>query len=145
MAERHMRDLFHEDPDRGKRLSLEAAGLFIDFSKNRIVEETLHLLHALAEECGVGRSIADMFRGEKLNTTEQRAVLDAALRRRSPEPVFVDGEDVMPHVRAELEKMRRFCDAVRRGLRRSYTGKRFTDAVHIDASAWAKQLANRIS
>ncbi|MGH8643063.1 MAG: glucose-6-phosphate isomerase [Gammaproteobacteria bacterium] len=130
-AERHMRDLFRQDPDRGKRLSLEAAGLFVDFSKNRILDETLHLLCALAEECGVGQAIGGMFRGAKLNTTEQRAVLHTALRKRSDEPVFLDGENVMPYVLAELEKMRSFCDAVHRGQWRGYSGKRLTDAVHI--------------
>ncbi len=131
MAKRHMRDLFRQDPKRGKRLSLEAAGLFVDFSKNRIVDETLRLLYALAEECGVAQAIADMFRGAKLNTTEQRAVLHTALRRRSDEPLFLDGENVMPYVLAELEKMRSFCDVVHRGQWRGYSGKRLTDAVHI--------------
>ncbi|MGH6635625.1 MAG: glucose-6-phosphate isomerase [Gammaproteobacteria bacterium] len=131
MAERHVRDLFHQDPDRATRLSLEAAGLFVDFSKNRIVDETLHLLCALAEECGVAQAIADMFRGAKLNTTEQRAVLHTALRKRSDEPVFLDGQNVMPYVLAELEKMRSFCDAVHRGQWGGYSGKRLTDAVHI--------------
>lgn len=131
MADRHMRDLFRQDPGRGTRLSLEAAGLFLDFSKNRITDETLRLLCALAEECGVTEAIDDMFRGAKLNNTEQRAVLHTALRKRTDEPVLLDGENVMPCVLAELEKMRSFCHAVHRGQWRGYSGKRLTDAVHI--------------
>src|SRR5208282_2505512 len=93
---RHLRELFAADPTRGERLVAEAAGLYFDYSKNRINDETCRLLFALAEACSVGRRIDAMFSGEKLNTTEQRAVLHVALRAPLSESIVVDGRNVVP-------------------------------------------------
>jgi glucose-6-phosphate isomerase len=127
----HMRALFEKDPDRFSRFSTSHGDLLIDYSKHRIVEETLRLLFALAEQAGVGPARDRMFRGEKINRTEDRAVLHTALRNRSNRPVLVDGMDVMPEVNAVLAKMRRFTEAVRSGTWKGHTGKRITDVVNI--------------
>ncbi len=112
LADLHLRTLFQDDPRRFERFSIEVGDLLLDYSKNLITAETMALLVELAEQAGVGRAIEGMFAGEKINRTEDRAVLHVALRDRSGGPTLVDGEDVMPAVRAVLEKMRRFSDAV---------------------------------
>jgi glucose-6-phosphate isomerase len=131
IAQTHMRDLFDRDPDRFDKLSLEACGILLDYSKNRITEETLRLLLDLARQADLPGWTERMFRGEKINVTEDRAVLHTALRNRGNDPVFVDGEDVMPAVRRALEHMRQFTEAVRNGAWRGYTGKPITDIVNI--------------
>ena len=126
-----MRDLFAQDPDRFKKFSLEFEGLFFDFSKNRITGETMKLLRALAVERDVPGWAKKMFTGEKINITENRAVLHIALRNRSNRPILVDGKDVMPEVNAVLAHMKEFSDAVRSGEWKGYTGKAITDFVNI--------------
>ena len=127
----HMRTLFAEDPKRFDRFSLDVGDIFLDYSKNRITEETMRLLVALAEQQGVAAWRDRMFAGEKINGTENRAVLHVALRNRSNRSILVDGKDVMPEVNAVLAKMRRFTDAVRSGAWKGWTGKRITDVVNI--------------
>ncbi len=127
----HMRELFAADPQRFERFSLEAAGLFLDFSKNRITTETIPLLTRLAREAGVEAKRDRMFTGEKINSTENRAVLHTALRNLSGSPVLVDGVDVMPQVNAVRERMHRFSDSVRNGTWRGHTGQTITDVVNI--------------
>ena len=131
IASRHMRDLFAEDPGRFEAFSLALDDILFDFSKNRITAETLGLLLDLAEQAGVAEAIRAMFSGEKINTTENRAVLHVALRNRSNRPILVDGEDVMPGVNAVLAKMRAFTEEVRSGRFTGYTGKAVTDVVNI--------------
>jgi glucose-6-phosphate isomerase len=126
-----MRDLFAADPQRFERFSLRCGDLLLDYSKNRITAETMALLLELARECDVMGWAQRMFSGEKINFTEQRAVLHTALRNRSNTPVMVDGTDVMPAVNAVLEHMRRFTDQVRSGQWTGYSGKRITDVVNI--------------
>ena len=126
-----MRDLFAADPDRGRRLTLEAAGLYLDYSKNRVTDETLETLVALAEACGLPAATADMFDGRRINQTEDRAVLHTALRNRSGDPVLVDGLDVMPSVKGVLDRMGAFADAVRSGEWLGYTGKRIRNVINI--------------
>jgi len=126
-----MRDLFDRDPERFGRFSLEVDGILLDYSKNRITEHTLALLVGLAREADLERWREAMFTGEKINGTENRAVLHTALRNRSNDPVRVDGEDVMPAVGAVLDQMRRFSDAVRSGAWTGHTGRRITDVVNI--------------
>src|SRR5271155_5042690 len=126
-----MRDLFAEDPDRFKKFTLEFEGLLLDFSKNRITGETLNLLRALAAERDVPGWTKKMFSGEKINITENRAVLHIALRNRSNRPILVDGKDVMPDVNAVLDHMEKFTRAVRSGQWKGYTGKAITDFVNI--------------
>lgn len=131
MKDIHMRDLFDEDPLRFEKFSLSLGDILLDFSKNRITEETLSHLVALAEEARVQDWIEKMFSGEKINVTEDRAVLHVALRNRSNQPVYVDGKDVMPGVNAVLEKMARFCRLVREGEWQGYSGTAITDVVNI--------------
>jgi glucose-6-phosphate isomerase len=131
MKARTLRDLFHEDPSRGERMTAEAVGLFLDYSKNRATDETLRLLVALAEECGVRAKIDAMFRGDKINITENRAVLHVALRAPKGEEIFVDGEDVVPGVHAVLRKMAGFAERVRSGGWKGHTGKRIRNVVNI--------------
>jgi len=119
-----LRTLFAEDPKRGERMTREAVGLFLDYSKNRITDETIKLLIALAEESGLQQRIDSMFRGEKINTTEKRAVLHVALRAPHGESVVVDGEDVVPQVHAVLDRMTVFSNRVRSGEWKGHTGKR---------------------
>jgi glucose-6-phosphate isomerase len=126
-----MRDLFAKDPDRFKKFSLEFNDFLFDFSKNRITEETLSLLRALAVERDVHGMAKKMFSGEKINITENRAVLHIALRNRSNTPILVDGKDVMPEVNAVLAHMEKFSKAVRSGEWKGYTGKPITDFVNI--------------
>ncbi|MGQ0591978.1 MAG: glucose-6-phosphate isomerase [Gammaproteobacteria bacterium] len=131
MAGVPMRALFDEDPRRAARFSLEDAGLLLDYSKNRIVAETVRLLHDLAHTARLEHAMGRMFAGERINTTEGRAVLHTALRNRGPEAVVVDGEDVMPSVRTVLARMRDFSEAVRGGEYRGMSGAPFTDIVNI--------------
>jgi len=131
IASVQMRDLFADDPDRFEKFSLSLDDILVDFSKNRITEETLRLLVQLAADSGVGEAVEAMFAGEKINETENRAVLHTALRNRGPLPVFVDGKDVMPEVNAVLEKMRSFSERVISGDWTGYSGKKITDIVNI--------------
>lgn len=131
MATVHMRDLFAADPGRFERFSLQVGELLLDYSKNRITDETLRLLLRLAEEAGVAGWRERMFAGDKINHTENRAVLHTALRNRSNAPVVVDGEDVMPKVNAVIDRMGAFAERVRSGDWRGYTGERITDVVNI--------------
>src|SRR5476651_1583717 len=126
-----MRDLFAKDPERFKKFSLEFEGLLLDFSKNRITGETLSLLRALAVDRDVPGWAKKMFAGEKINITENRAVLHIALRNRSNTPILVDGQDVMPEVNAVLAHMKDCSDKVRSGEWKGYTGKSITDFVNI--------------
>ncbi len=126
-----MHELFAADPNRFPRLSREACGLFVDFSKHRTTDETWRLLLALATQADVEGWRDQMFAGAKINTTEDRAVLHVALRNRSDRPILVDGKDVMPEVNAVLSKMRSFTDRIRSGAWTGYTGKTITDIVNI--------------
>ena len=127
----HLRDLFAGDPGRAERLSLEAVGLFADYSKHRVTDETLRLLVALAEESDVAGRIEAMFRGDKINVTEDRAVLHVALRAPRDASIVVDGEDVVPHVHEVLDRMSTFADRVRSGAWTGHTGKRITTVVNV--------------
>ncbi len=127
----HMRDLFAADPGRFARFSLTLGDMLVDFSKNPVTAETMALLANLAREAGVEDRRARMFAGEPINTTEDRAVLHVALRDRSGTPVLVDGEDVMPGVKAVLDHMREFSDAVRSGAWTGHTGRPVTDVINI--------------
>src|SRR5262245_1024747 len=131
VQELHLRKLFADDPKRGERLTAEAAGIFLDYSKNRITDETVKLLLQLAEQSGLRARIDAMFRGEKINVTEKRAVLHVALRAPKGASIVVDGEDVVPKVHAVLDKMADFSDRVRSGAWKSYTGKRIRNVVNI--------------
>ena len=131
MADVHMRDLFDQDPGRFERFSLRLGDILFDYSKNRISAESMALLTALAQQEKLAAKIEAMFRGDKINITENRAVLHSALRNRSGRPVYEDGQDVMPEIRRVLEKMRRFSQAVRSGAWTGYTGERITDIVNI--------------
>jgi glucose-6-phosphate isomerase len=131
MREVHMRTLFEKDPSRWSRFSLSLGDLFVDYSKHRITDETMKLLFDLGSQAKVGEWRDRMFRGEKINGTENRAVLHTALRNRSGKPVLVDGQDVMPEVLAVLTKIRGFTEAVRGGAWKGHTGKRITDIVNI--------------
>jgi glucose-6-phosphate isomerase len=127
----HLRDLFADDPQRGVRLTAEAADVYLDYSKNRITDETLKLLLQLAEESGLRARIDAMFRGEKINTTEDRAVLHVALRAPLTVSIMVDGQNVVPQVHAVLARMSDFCDRVRSGSWKGHTGKRIRNVVNI--------------
>ena len=131
MAPRHMRDLFKEDPQRFDKFSARFKDILLDYSKNRITDETMHLLFDLARQAKLQDWIERMFNGEKINITEDRAVLHVALRNRSNRPIKVDGEDVMPEVNRVLAHIREFTEAVRGGQWTGYTGKRITDVVNI--------------
>ncbi len=131
IGDTHMRTLFAEDPQRFERFSLRLDDLLLDYSKNRISSRTMELLVKLGEQARLSHWIEQMFSGAKINVTEDRAVLHVALRNRSERPIFVDGEDVMPKVRVELEKMRRFTTSVRSGEWRGITGQAITDIVNI--------------
>lgn len=126
-----MRDLFAADKDRFSKYSVQFNDILVDYSKNRITDETMSLLIALAEEAGLKQAIEDMFSGKKINNTEKRSVLHVALRNRSNTPILSDGKDVMPEINAVLEKMKGFCYNVRSGAWKGYTGKSITDIVNI--------------
>jgi len=127
----HLRTLFAEDPGRAGRFSAEAVGLFLDYSKHRITTETLRLLLNLAEECGLRERIDAMFRGEKINVTEQRAVLHVALRAPRGQSIVVDGENVVLEVHAVLDKMTDFAQRVRSGTWTGHTGQRIRNVINI--------------
>lgn len=127
----HMRDLFAADPDRFEHFSLRFGEMLFDYSKNRITSETIGLLLDLAHQAGVSAKIEAMFTGQKINVTEDRAVLHIALRNWTNKPILVDGVDVMPDVNRVLAKMRRFSESVRSGAWTGYTGKAVTDVVNI--------------
>jgi glucose-6-phosphate isomerase len=127
----HLRKLFAEDPKRGERMTAEAVGLFLDYSKNRITDETLKLLIELAEESGLQSRIDAMFQGEKINTTEKRAVLHVALRAPKDASIIVDGENVVPQVHRVLDKMAQFSNRVRSGEWKGHTGKRIRNVINI--------------
>src|ERR1700727_306124 len=126
-----LRSLFSDDPGRAARFSIEAAALFLDYSKNRITEETRKLLLQLAEESGLKERRDAMFRGEKINITENRAVLHVALRAPKGESIIVDGEAVVPGLHAVLDKMAAFSDPVRSGAWKGHTGKRIRNVINI--------------
>jgi glucose-6-phosphate isomerase len=126
-----MRELFAREPKRAEHFSLKVGDIFLDYSKNKITQETMVMLLKLARDANLGEQIEKMFGGEKINTTENRAVLHTALRNRSGKPVIADGKDVMPDILAVLEKMRSFTDQVRSGEWRGYSGKPITDIVNI--------------
>ncbi len=127
----HLRELFAADAKRGQRLTAEAAGLFLDYSKNRVTDQTLKLLLELAEESGLRGKITAMFGGEKINVTENRAVLHTALRAPADATILVDGKNVVPEVHAVLDKMAGFATRVRGGAWRGHSGKRIKNVVNI--------------
>jgi glucose-6-phosphate isomerase len=127
----HLRDLFDKDSKRGERMTIEAVGVYLDYSKNRLTDETLKLLFQLAEESGLQARINAMFRGEKINLTEKRAVLHVALRAPKGTSIVVDGEDVTPKVHAVLDKMADFSNRIRSGAWRGHTGERIRNVVNI--------------
>jgi len=131
IKELHLRQLFADDPKRGERLTAEAAGLFLDYSKNRITDETLKLLIQLAEESGLRGRMEAMFRGDKINITENRAVLHVALRAPGGTSIVVDGVNVVPEVHAVLDKMADFSHRVRSGAWLGHTGKRIRNIINI--------------
>ncbi len=131
VRELHLRKLFADDPERGERLTAEAVGLYLDYSKNRITDETIKLLVQLAEESGLRARIDAMFGGERINITENRAVSHVALRAPRGQSIFVDGENVVPQVQAVLGKMTEFSSRVRSGAWKGHTGKRIRNVVNI--------------
>ncbi len=131
LREVHLRDLFTQDPQRGERLAVEAVGLYLDYSKQRVTAETIKLLIELANECDLRRKIDAMFRGDKINLTENHAVLHVALRAPRDAVINVDGKNVVPEVHAVLDKMSAFAERVRRGEWIGYTGRRIRNVVNI--------------
>src|SRR5262245_50988642 len=127
----HLRKLFADDPTRGDRMAAEAAGVYLDYSKNRINDETLKLLIDLAEQSGLRGRIDAMFRGEKINVTEDRAVLHVALRAPKGASIVVDGKNVVPEVHAVLDKMADFANRVRSGQWKGHSGKRIRNVINI--------------
>ena len=127
----HLRDLFATDTDRGERLTVEAEGVYLDYSKNRITDETVRLLLELAHRAGLRDRIDAMFRGDKINVTEDRAVLHVALRAPEGAVIEVDGENVVPQVHAVLRKMADFSERVRSGAWTGHTGKPVKNVVNI--------------
>src|SRR6266853_6583078 len=127
----HLRDLFANDRERGQKWTAEGAGLYLDYSKNRITGETIQLLLQLAEESGVRQRIEAMFQGEKINRTENRAVLHVALRAPRGASIVVDGKNVVPQVHAVLDKMSAFAERVRSGAWKGHTGRRIRNVINI--------------
>jgi glucose-6-phosphate isomerase len=127
----HLRDFFADDPQRGERMTVEGAGIFLDYSKNRITDETVKLLLRLAEESGLRELIDAMFRGDKINVTEKRAVLHVALRAPRGASILVDGQNVVPEVHAVLDKMADFSTRVRSGEWKGHTGKRIRNVINV--------------
>jgi glucose-6-phosphate isomerase len=131
IGDRHLRELFAEDPERGTRWTVSAAGLYLDYSKNRIDAHTLVLLKELAQDCGLQERIAAMFRGDAINTTEQRAVLHTALRAPATQRLWLDGVDVVAEVHATLDRMAEFSEQVRSGSWRGHTGQPIRHVINI--------------
>jgi len=131
VGNKHLRELFAEDPERGLRMAVDAVGMYFDYSKNRVTNETLDLLLKLAQESGLGERIEAMFAGEKINTTERRAVLHVALRAPKGESILLDGEDVVQKVHAVLDKMADFSTRIRSGEWKGHTGKQIRAIVNI--------------
>jgi len=131
LGSRHLRDLFAQDASRGERLNVEAVGLYLDYSKQRVTDETMQLLRELADACGLHARIEAMFHGERINPTEQRAVLHVALRAPASEHIMVDGADVVPQVQTVLERMAAFTAQVHNGTWVGYTGKRIRNVINI--------------
>jgi glucose-6-phosphate isomerase len=131
IAPKHLRELFAQDPQRGEHLTLEAAGIYLDYSKNRIDGRTVELLLALANACGLRERIDAMFAGEKINVSEKRAVLHVALRAPRTEQIYTDGKDVVPGVHAVLDKMASFSNRIRDGKWLGHTGRRIVNIVNI--------------
>src|SRR5262249_40283339 len=131
MRSRHLRDLFAHDTKRGERVTVEAAGVFLDYSKNRIDDETLRLLVALAEQSALRERIDAMFRGDKINVTENRAVLHVALRAPKGASIVVDSKNVVPEVHAVVDKMAEFANRVRSGQWKGHSGKPICNVVNI--------------
>jgi glucose-6-phosphate isomerase len=131
IKDRHLRDLFREDPERGTRLTAQAVGLYMDYSKHRLTDETIRLLVNLAVECGLSERREAMFSGGKINTTEKRAVLHTALRAPKDAHIYVDGRDVVPDVHAVLSKMADFASRVRSGRWQGFTGRRIKNVINI--------------
>jgi len=127
----HLRSLFADDPERGERLAVEGAGIYLDYSKNLITDETIKLLAQLAGECGLPERINAMFNGEKINITENRAALHVALRAPKGEQILVDGVNVVPEVHAVLDRMAAFCEQVRSGQWRGHSGKPIRNIINI--------------
>jgi glucose-6-phosphate isomerase len=131
IRQRHLRQFFADDAQRGERFACEAAGIYFDYSKNRITEETIRLLVNLADECGLRERIAAMFNGEVINVTEKRAVLHVALRAPKSVRIVVEGRDVVPEVHAVLDRMAAFSHQIRSGEWRGHTGKRIRNVINI--------------
>jgi glucose-6-phosphate isomerase len=131
ICSQHLRELFASDPARGERLSVEGAGIHLDYSKNRVTDETIRLLLELANAAGLRSRIDAMFRGEKINVSENRAVLHVALRAPRDAAIFVDGENVVPALHAVLDKMAAFCERVRSGAWTGHTGKRIVNVINV--------------
>src|SRR5487761_2065771 len=127
----HLRELFADDPARAERMTVEATGLTLDYSKNRITDHTIKLLLALAEHSGLRGRIDAMFRGDRINVTENRAALHVALRAPRGTSIVVDGENVVPQVHAVLDKMADFSERVRNGAWKGHTGKRIRNVINI--------------
>ena len=131
IGERHLRDLFDDDPERAEKFTTEAVGISLDYSKNRITEKTIRLLLELAEESGLRERIDAMFRGDKINITENRAVLHVALRAPKEATIVVDGKNVVPEVHAVLDRMSAFSNRVRSGAWTGHTGKRIRNVINV--------------
>ncbi len=131
MRDWHLRQLFADDPGRGERLTVDTMGIYFDYSKHRVTDETLELLLQLAEESGLKNRIDAMFRGHKINSTENRAALHIALRAPEGQSILVDGKDVVPQVQAVLKKMAAFAERVRSGEWKGYTGRRIRNVINI--------------
>ena len=131
MGDLHLREMFAGDPRRGERMTAEAAGLYLDYSKHRVTDETLGLLRGLADDCGLAERIDAMFRGQKINVTERRAALHVALRVPAGERILVDGVDVVPAVHAVLDRMAAFSEEIRSGRRQGHTGRPIRNVVNI--------------
>ena len=131
MSKLNMRHLFETDDKRDEKYTIKHKGLLLDYSKNRIVDETVTLLCDLAREVNLEHWREKMFAGDEINNTENRAVLHTALRNVTNEPIYVDGEDVMPQINATIDKMEVFSKKVRKGLWKGYSGKAITDIVNI--------------
>ena len=131
MQSTQLRQLFDEDPKRAEKFTVEAIGLYLDYSKNRVIEKTMKLLLDLARESGLAARMEAMFSGEKINITENRAVLHVALRAPKDASILVDGKNVVPEVHAVLDKMASFCDRVRSGAWKGHTGKRIRNVINV--------------